>query len=102
MLDRTGYWSQHLAAIESEGISTKAYAQREGLSVAALYQWRSELKVRGANSAPKGFVAVKVTRPERAVRCLLKLRDDVSLELSELPSPQWVAALCAAMTTSGR
>lgn len=32
-------WSRHLAAIEAEGITTRAYAEREGLSVASLYGW---------------------------------------------------------------
>ncbi|QTQ30901.1 hypothetical protein [Aromatoleum bremense] len=44
MSDVSEYWSRHLAAIETERITTKAYAEREGLSVAALYhlpsKWR--------------------------------------------------------------
>ncbi len=30
-------WAAHLAAIEAEGISTQAYARREGISAATLY-----------------------------------------------------------------
>jgi len=36
MTERAAYWSGHLAAIEREGITTRAYATREGLSVGAL------------------------------------------------------------------
>lgn len=39
------YWAAHLAAIAEEGIETKAYAQRESLSVSALYYWRRRIKV---------------------------------------------------------
>ena len=38
MSERRAFWLSHLSAIEAEGISTKAYAEREGLSAQALYQ----------------------------------------------------------------
>ncbi|MGL1835122.1 IS66 family insertion sequence element accessory protein TnpA, partial [Rhodocyclaceae bacterium SMB388] len=40
MSEKSQFWLSHLSAIETEGITTKAYAEREGLSVKALYQWR--------------------------------------------------------------
>ena len=40
MSERSTFWLSHLSAIEAEGITTKAYAEREGLSPQALYQWR--------------------------------------------------------------
>ncbi len=43
MSERAEYWSRHLAAIATEGISTQAYAKREGLAVASLYYWRKRL-----------------------------------------------------------
>ncbi len=43
MSERSDFWLSHLSAIEAEGISTKAYAEREGLSAQALYQWRTRL-----------------------------------------------------------
>lgn len=39
MSERSKFWLSHLSAIEAGGISTKAYAEREGLSPQALYQW---------------------------------------------------------------
>ena len=48
MSERAEYWSRHLAAIATEGISTLAYAKREGLAVASLYYWRKRLNT--ANS----------------------------------------------------
>ncbi|MHB1373060.1 MAG: IS66 family insertion sequence element accessory protein TnpA, partial [Thauera sp.] len=43
MSERSTFWLSHLSAIEAEGITTKAYAEREGLSPQALYQWRKRL-----------------------------------------------------------
>ena len=36
MSERSTFWLSHLSAIEAEGITTKAYAEREGLSPQAL------------------------------------------------------------------
>ena len=44
MSEARQYWSKHLAAIAAEGVSSKAYAKREGLAVASLYFWRRRLK----------------------------------------------------------
>ena len=41
MSERSTFWLSHLSAIEAEGITTKAYAEREGLSPQALYRKRS-------------------------------------------------------------
>lgn len=91
MSDRGDFWSQHLAAIE-----------REGLSVGALYQWRRELKVHVPHRAGEGFVAVELEQSARTERCLLRLSGGVALELAELPGPNWLAALCAALTQAVR
>ena len=103
MSERSEYWSQHLAAIEREGIATKAYAEREGLSVAALYAWRRELKSRSVPVpvTQKRFVAVEVTGAGRPVPCRLRLGGGVELELSTLPDPEWLAELHAALTKRG-
>lgn len=103
MTEREAYWSAHLAAIEREGITTRAYAAREGLSVAALYQWRRDLKARRRAQSAKGagFVAVTVpsvaakSEPGQSAACRVHVGDGVTLELSAVPTAQWVAALCA-------
>lgn len=102
MSDRGDFWSQHLAAIEREGITAKAYAEREGLSVGALYQWRRELKAHAPHCAGEGFVAVELEQPAHTERCLLRLSGGVVLELSELPGPNWLAALSAALAQAVR
>ena len=106
MTERAAYWSGHLAASEREGITTRAYATREGLSVGALYQWRRALKSRvlAAGSpvpAAAGFLAVTVppmTGGNRdAVACRLRLGGGVTLELTTLPSAAWLASVHEAL-----
>jgi hypothetical protein len=53
MSERSTFWLSHLSAIEAEGITTKAYAEREGLSPQALYQWRKRLVAGGRRSRAK-------------------------------------------------
>ena len=68
MSERSEFWLSHLSAIEAEGISTKAYAEREGLTPQALYQWRKRLMGGGRRSRaqPGGFVLVQI-EPSMAV-----------------------------------
>lgn len=102
-MKREAYWAGHLAAIEREGVSTKAYAEREGLSAAALYQWRGVLKKRATEGEPQcygDFVAVQCAQAapiSSAVVCTLKLAGALTLELSVLPSVAWLAALGVAL-----
>lgn len=106
MSKRAEYWAGHLAAIDAEGVSTKAYAEREGVSAAALYGWRRRLNGRQVAGVPPvrsgGFVPVQVRELGEPVRCRLLMGAGATLELSQLPSPQWVAALCAALAGQGR
>ena len=100
------HWQFHLDQIDQEGISTKAYAAREGLSLQSLYQWRHELKRRRADDpvsltitprSPGKFVQVSAVAPDRTsqspLRCSLILPSGVRLEMSDLPSIGWIVAL---------
>lgn len=44
-MSKVDFWAGHLADIEREGLSIKAYAERESVSAASLYQWRNKLQV---------------------------------------------------------
>ncbi|CAM5569519.1 Transposase OS=Eoetvoesiella caeni OX=645616 GN=DFR37_1164 PE=4 SV=1 [Eoetvoesiella caeni] len=105
------YWSDHLAAIAAEGIPAKAYARREGLSVSALYYWRKRLKSEASSSAvalpaapqpSRQFVPVQISDADARVPCSLILAPGVRLELAQLPSAQWLAALGAAVSRQVR
>ncbi len=38
MTERSHFWRRHLEAIDAEGVSTAAYARREGLALGLLYR----------------------------------------------------------------
>jgi hypothetical protein len=97
------YWSRHLTAIANENVTTKAYAEREGLSAAALYYWRKRLKDdaaadTGATSAAKRQLVPVQVAPSGQPRahCTLMLAPGIHLELAQLPDPQWLASLVSA------
>lgn len=96
-------WPAHLAAIEAEGISTQAYARREGISAATLYYWRRRLKPTVSSSAAVSLVPVQV-REEMAVapRCTVWLAPGVRLELSTLPPASWLSEVTAAVSRQVR
>ena len=101
------FWRGHLAAIEVEEISTKAYAEREGLAVHKLYEWRRRLRDRMPAAAPESrFVSVPVPAPEAAATpgtsCQLQIGHAVRMEFAELPDAQWLAALAAALIREER
>lgn len=103
MTKKAQYWSAHLVAIESEGITTKAYAQREGLSATSLYYWRKRFKAEatGGVSTSRQLVPVQVGSASAPVlACTLTLAPGVHLDLPQLPDPHWLAALMSA--TGGR
>ena len=86
------------AVIEAEGITTKAYAEREGLSPQALYQWRKRLVAGGRPSRAKlgGFVPIQI-EPSVSARagCTVVIDAQLRLECATLPGVDWLAALSA-------
>lgn len=97
------YWAAHLEAIRTEGITTATYARREGLEPQVLYRWRNRLKENAGSqrtvSAPatRQFIPVQLCDSEQAVRCTLVIAPGVRLELAQLPAPEWLARLGAAV-----
>jgi transposase-like protein len=102
------YWREHVAAVKSQAITAKAYAQQHGLVLSTLYYWQRRLKTTAVTQAksesvatlrPSNFVSLHVkTSDNYAVRpmttsCTLVLGTGVRLEMSALPNPQWLAAL---------
>jgi transposase-like protein len=93
------FWSAHLAAAKHEGSSLSSYAKRHGVSVKGLYYWQNKLKATDesveSRQASK-FVALRVREAvdePRACGCSLVLPSGMRLELSDLPSPEWLVAL---------
>ena len=90
------FWAQHVEAASQAGISSVAYAERHGLHVKRLYFWQRRLRADAAHVKParrqNSFVALQVAVAAPA-NCILTLTSGLRLELSELPAPQWLAAL---------
>jgi transposase-like protein len=105
MSERAKFWLSHLSAIEAEGITTKAYAEREGMSAQALYQWRKRLVAGGRPSRARGdsFVPVQITRSApSAPGCTVVIDAGLRLECAALPGVDWLAALSAALRERAR
>ncbi|WP_185182481.1 hypothetical protein [Mycoavidus sp. B2-EB] len=91
-------WSEHLLSARKEGLSLSDYAKREGLSRKALYYWKKKLSVVGERVEPKQeskFVSLRVSEKTSEPRLCssLILASGVRLELSGVPSPEWLIAL---------
>ena len=52
LTERQAYWVEHLRACASCGLTSKAYAEKHGLSVHALYQARKEFRRRESLASP--------------------------------------------------
>ncbi len=96
MSERTEYWTAHVAAAKQEGISASEYARRHGLAVKTLQYRRRKLnalnKTEASLQAGK-FVALHVA-PGAAHQnnCSLEQPSGLRLEMSALPSPEWLVA----------
>lgn len=53
MNDPQLFWEKHLKAIALEGVTIRAYAEREGLAVKDLYHWRRKFKSRTLSQRSK-------------------------------------------------
>jgi hypothetical protein len=99
------YWAEHVAAIKSQGVTTRAYARLHGISLSALYYWQHKLALEMvphsmALAVPKPqskFVALRVSDALAQMApswgCALVLGGGMRLEMSALPDPQWLVAV---------
>jgi transposase-like protein len=93
------FWSEHIAAIKQEGISTSAYAKRHDLPLKSLYYWQRKALLATAPAkaiTPKAFVTLRVSEPvavSASMGCVLVLACGMRLEMPALPSPAWLTAL---------
>jgi lambda repressor-like predicted transcriptional regulator len=112
-------WAKHVEAIKAQGISAASYAQKHALARSTLYRWQSKLrraapensnaKATTANTQPGKFVAVRIRETPRkiaapapatptATPCTLVLPGNIRLELTTLPTPQWLGELSRSST----
>ncbi len=102
------YWSIHITAIKSQGVTASDYARRHDLALTSLYYWKRKLQLAPTAlsasepvTTPKissKFVSLRVRDPvpdmaQTAWPCTLVFAGGMRLEMSALPDPQWLAAV---------
>lgn len=92
---RQTFWQTHLANAQSQGLSLRAYARREGLSEHSLYAARRRVRAKaGAPAVPSTSPAPAFATVRIAVAgCELSLPGGILLRLPEPPPASWLAAL---------
>ena len=100
MEHKTEFWAAHVAALKVAKIDASEYARRHELTVKSLYYWRRKLTVSTeahptitqASSLVQGnkFVALQLATP-RPPGCVLHLPSGHRLEMTALPSADWLA-----------
>jgi len=101
LTERQRFWHQHLQQIHEQQVPLTEYALQHGLSASALYAAKGVLKRKGVLSDATvvataiQFSAVRVIGTA-AGGCTVRL-PGLSVELSSLPSAQWLAALSHAL-----
>lgn len=97
------FWSDHLAAIECEGVTVAEYARRHDLSAQSLYAWRSRSRERSTSTSTERrvqFTEVFTTQSVARSGLLLRLGDAV-LEFDDLPDAGWLASLLGTARSDG-
>jgi hypothetical protein len=94
------FWMAHVSAMKQEGKSTSVYAKRHDLSMKSLYGWQRKLNVTPGTTASvsvrPSFIAVHVADPvvdQPRPGYTLVLGSGMRLEMTTLPSPEWLVAL---------
>lgn len=105
------WWRAHLERIEREGITTKAYADREGIAPTSLYYWRKFFRLqderqRATSGMKSAFVPLRLepvqTPPVLTAACTLRFDAGFQVEMNTMPSAQWLATLAAKLRTGVR
>lgn len=89
-------WRSHLERAQQQGLSLQEYARRSGVKASSLYTARKGLGLSRPKTLPAvSFTEVRSTDSCVDAACTLHLAHGIRLQLSELPSPQWLVAVCA-------
>jgi hypothetical protein len=96
LTERQRFWHQHLQQAQEQQVPLTEYAQQHGLSTSALYAAKGVLKSKGVlrDETAGGTVQFSAVRVigSASGSCTVRIAG-LTLELSLLPSPTWLAAL---------
>jgi transposase-like protein len=90
------FWSEHVAAAESCGISKARYCRQHGLTYKTFLRWSSLLQADpGASLAPQSLVPLALTAvsPDAHAPMTLRIGADVSLTMPVSIDAVWLATL---------
>ena len=106
------FWRTHVVASSRSGSRLASYAEEHGLNVSTLRWWRSRLReeinasgesTSASDPSSSRFVAVGVMRavePE-PIGATVKIGERVSVELTTMPSPHWLAQVVRTLQEVG-
>ena len=102
LTEKQQFWLSHVQACDESGQSMRAYADANGLSVTALYNWKSVLRGKGALDAPvrssgKLFRQAAVIGGVRA-QGAGGLQRGLLWDFDGGPEPAWIADLVRALS----
>jgi len=75
---RHEFWFGHLRRCQEEGLTLKAYAQREGLTLSVLYGWSQRFKQQ--HGIPGQFARVALSTSDTTSRYCLRFPSGLVLE----------------------
>ena len=96
---RHEFWLSHRRRAKAERMSLRAYAQREGLSLASLYAARPAAPRSSSVLPPVGPTGFAAVRVSGAGGCELSLPGGMTLRLPEAPSATWLATFLRALAS---
>lgn len=90
-------WLSHVERAQEQCLSLQEYARRSGIKASSLYAARKNMIDSRPKALPAGMSFTEVRSTESCVDavCTLHFAHGIRLQLSALPSPQWLAAVCA-------
>jgi len=99
------FWKEHVAAALQDPVSISAYAKRHTIPVKSLYYWHKKIKRSNSESKPVAAIAtpfVALRMPEkineqRSANFALVLAQNIRLEMTAPPTPEWLANFIRAM-----
>jgi hypothetical protein len=100
--ERQREWLAHVRSCRAQGLSLKAYAAQQALSLQRLYHWHRRLKLLGLIDGAEAvsFAAVRVQdSPVRAGGQRLYFPNGLILEWDGIADPGWVAQLLHVLQT---
>jgi hypothetical protein len=94
------FWSAHITAAGSSGLSKAAYCRRHGLDYKTFHRWSARLNGAGRPGAGHALVPVVVREAEPAPGTLtLRVGADVALSMPPSVDARWLATLLRTITT---